>query len=286
MPDEQPTTFEEWLATEYVPIRGGADDGGEPAAPADGGEGEGGGATADGLYDLSGVAPEIRPVVEQHLKAIEGRITPRLQEAAEYRKQWEPYEQAGVNNMDPEELSGLLAFAELTNAAANGDEQALTQFGEWYSQIGQELGLGDQETEDEGTIEGEDQGLSEQIAEAVSPIYEKLAEQEQQQIYERTLSDIQNQTEKLQAEHNLSDEDMDTILRFAQSYDDEDDPISKGFEEFQNLIARGEKGLFAQKFNQPAPPEGEGPADNTPKPITSFDAAKAMARERFAQINQ
>jgi anthranilate/para-aminobenzoate synthase component I len=248
------------------------------------GGGEGGGTTADGLYDLSGVAPEIRPVVESHLKAIEGRITPKLQEAAEYRKQWEPYEQLGLNQMEPQELEGLLSFAELTQAAAAGDPNALAQIGEWYGEFGEQLGLtgeDEDEYEDEDVEEGPD--VEEAVAEAVGPLYQQMQQQQHQQLYEKTLSDIQTQTEALQKEHNLSEEDVDAVLRFAQSYDDEDDPISKGFEEFQSLIARGEKGLFQQKFGQTPSPEGGGPADNAPKPVTSFEQAKLMARERFAR---
>jgi hypothetical protein len=263
MPEEQPT-------------------GAAPEQPG----GEGAGTTGDGLYDLSNVAPEVRPVVEKHLKEIEGRITPRLQEAAEYRKTWEPYEQAGVGNMDPEELSGLLAFAELTSAAAQGDQQALQQFGNWYEQIGNELGLGGNEEDDSEYEESDDlseEALTERITQAVQPLYEKIAEQEQTQTYEKALADVRQATDKLQQEHNLSDEDIDTVLRFAQSYEDEGDPVGKGFEEFQNLIARGEKGLFAEKASKPTPPEGEGPPDTSATPITDFEEAKRMATERFAK---
>jgi hypothetical protein len=286
MADEQPqATYAEWLAHEYVPIRGGSPEGDPaPAGGEDGGEGAA--ATEDGLYDLSGVAPEVRPVVESHLKEIEGRITPRLQEAAQLRKQWEPYEQAGVNNIDPEELTGLLSFAELTSAAANGDQQALQQFSDWYTQIGEELGLGGDGAGDEGDGEEGDfseEALSEKISQAVTPLYEQIAQQEQQQTYERVLGEVKDQTAKLQQEHGLSEEDVDTVLRFAQSYEDEADPITKGLEEFQNLIARGEKGLFDKKFGQATPPEGEGAADTTAKPVTDWDEASRIARERISK---
>lgn len=259
----------------------------ESAPAPDTGGGEGAGTTQDGFYDLSEVAPELRPGVEKHLKEIEGRVTPKLQEAAQLREQWEPYNDLGLGDYDPEELGGLLTFAQLTSAAAQGDQEALADFAEWYERIGEQLGLGAEEGGDEYGEYGDEDGesdLAEQIAQAVEPLYEKMAEQEQQQVYQEALSQVEQATAKLQSEHGLSDQQIDTVLRLAQSFEDDDDPVNAGFEEYKRIAGEGEKSLFETKQrDNSTPPEGEGPADTSVKATTDFDEAKAQARERMAR---
>jgi hypothetical protein len=72
----------------------------------------------------------------------------------------------------------------------------------------------------------------------------------------------------------------------AYSYEDEPDvtdPIAQGFEDYKELLAEGEKGLFKSKSSQPKPAEGPGAASTSPEKITTFDQAKAAARERLRQ---
>src|SRR3954465_2872880 len=83
-----------------------------------GGEGQGQGASTDnlGLHpDLSNVPEGIRSQVEALLKEYDGNVTWKFQEAAEYTKQCEPYQNLGINELEPDELSDLMAFREIAS---------------------------------------------------------------------------------------------------------------------------------------------------------------------------
>src|SRR5438132_770700 len=57
----------------------------------------------------------------------------RFQDAADFRKSWEPYEQAGVNQFSPEQVQWGLEFMQ-----ALENPQAIQQ---WYEQYAQQNGL-------------------------------------------------------------------------------------------------------------------------------------------------
>lgn len=243
-----------------------------------------GGATDSGLYDLDSVAPEIREALEPHLKAIEGNVTKRFQDAAEYRKGWAPYEELGIRDIQPDELGQLLEFAKLANNPQ--------QFDEWLKAAATERGILQQETDDLELEEIEDLSpekiqslIAEQVAERVNPIQEKLQAQEQERLEQQASQEISSKLEEIRNENpNLPEGAEDVIVRLAYSYaDEEGDPITKGFDEYKSLIGQGEKGLFEQKSQQPQTPEGAGAASTAPDAITSFGdpRLKAQALERM-----
>lgn len=255
------------------------------SAPAD----QGADATDSGLYDLDSVAPDVREHLEPHLKAIEANATKKFQEAADYRKGWAPYEDLGIKDIPPEQLQGLLNFAQMAN-----DPQ---QFAEWWKAAGEEQGLFEQiqpsdddfglEEVDDLSTEKIQQLIAEAVAENINPITERLQAQEQERQMQEANQEITQQLEQIRADNpNLPENAEDAIVRLAYSYADEDgDPIQKGFEEYKALIGVGEKGLFEQKSQQPATPEGAGPASTADEKIIDFNdpRLKAMARERMNQ---
>src|SRR4051812_42386476 len=109
--------------------------GAQPGAEGADGQGQAGAPdNPNGLYpDLSGVPESVRAQVESLLKEYDGNVTRKFQEAAEYRKQWEPYGELGITDVDPTELSDLMAFREIAS-----DPEA---FKEWHQAIGEQLGL-------------------------------------------------------------------------------------------------------------------------------------------------
>lgn len=277
----QSSTFEEWLAREYRPIRGGAPEGDAPAA----GEDQGAAGTDSGLYDLDSVAPEEREQIVPHLKAIEGNVTKKFQEAAAYRKQWEPYEELGLTEIAPEQIKGLLEFA----ALANDPEK----FGQWWQNAGKELGLfekfGNSETPeidelDDLSPEKVQELIAEQVGEKLSPVEEMLQKQQQdQQVAEaakqvdEAMAQIRKDAPSLfegDAEEQKKVEQRIARLSYAYSDDKSLSPaemIQKGFEDYKEMIGQGENGLFEQKAKQPKAPEGPGAADTSPEKISSFD---------------
>src|SRR5262245_33395237 len=100
-------------------------------SPEEAGQPEGQGAPegTGGLYDLSSVPEDLRQFVEPHLKAIEGNVTKRFQDYSSKLDAWKPYDELGIQDVDPQQLSQLLAFAEIAQ-----DEQ---QFADWWKEVGE-----------------------------------------------------------------------------------------------------------------------------------------------------
>ena len=288
----QSDTFEEYMQTEHRPIRGGS-----PEADAPGGGGDQGaaeGASDSGLYDLDSVDPEIREQLTPHLKAIEGNVTKKLQEAAEFRKCWEPYAELGLQDVDPAHLQQLLEFAQMA--------QDPEQFGSWWKtgDLGlEDLGLEGLE-EAGGLTKDEVQELvSKAVQERLNPIESVLQEQQQAQAVEAVNQEISDALAKVEADNAAlfegdaeeKEQVQEAIIRLAYPYSEGDDGMSvedmiaKGFEDYKSFIAKGEKGLFEQKDGQPAPPEGPGSAVATADKPTSFDdpRLKDQALSRLRQ---
>lgn len=249
-------------------------------------EGQGADVTDSGLYDLDSVAPEIREHLAPHLKAIEGNVTKKFQEAAEYRKGWAPYEELGIKDVPAETVGELLNFLQV---AGNPE-----QFAEWWKAAGEERGLFDQtqapglemENVDDLSADKIQELIAEQIAKSLNPIQETLQAQEQKRLEQEANQEITQQLEQIRKDNpDLPQGAENAIVRLAYSYADEDgsDAIQKGFEEYQALIGQGEKGLFEKKVDQPQAPEGPGAPSTAPDAITSFGdpRLKAAAAERL-----
>lgn len=246
---------------------------------------QGADAADSGLYDLDSVAPEIKEQLLPHLKAIEGNVTKRFQEYAADRQKWQPYADLGVSDVPPETLQELLDFAKMANDPAQGD-----QFNSWLQRVSQERGLTPAEESEELDDLSPDkiqQLIAEQVSEQTKPIQEQFQKQEQLQREQKAEADISQQLEKLRGDNpDLPEGAEDAIVRLSYSFADEDpDPIAKGFAEYKALIGVGEKGLFAQKSNQPQTPEGGGPASTADTKVSSFGdpRLKAQAIERLRQ---
>lgn len=280
----QSETFEEYMQTEHRPIRGGSPEADSPG----GGEDQGAAAEVSdpGLYDLESVDPDIREHLTPHLKAIEGNVTKKLQEAAEFRKGWEPYEELGLRDIDPAQVKQLLEFAQMAQ-----DPQ---QFAAWWKAVGEQQGLFEAPDTDDLDLEELDgmtpekvQELVEKmVAERISPVESVLQEQQQAQAVEAVNDEISAALTKLEADNAAlfegdaeeKEQIREAIIRLAYPYSEGgdgmsvEDMIAKGFEDYQSFIARGEKGLFEKKNGTPPPPEGGGStvatADDRP---TSFD---------------
>ncbi len=259
-------------------------------------------ATDSGLYDLDSVAPEVREQLVPHLKAIEGNATKKFQEAAEYRKQWQPYEELGLTDIQPEQLQGLLEFAK----NANDPEW----FSKWWTDAGKELGLHPDDTgsDDLGLEDAEDlspEKIQELVAEAVSeklsPIEQTLQEQEQARKVEAANEEIDAALSKIESDNaqlfggdaEQKQKVQEAINRLAYSYADDsslsvEEMIHKGFDDYKSLIGQGEKGLFDKKVEQPQTPEGPGATSTSPEKIASFDDPRLMAqaKERLKKASQ
>lgn len=262
----------------------------QPAAPQ---EGQGPQDDAQALYAdvLEGLPEEHHGTLTERLKAREADLNKAHQSKMEG---WQPYEEMGINQVDPEALSGLMNLGQALEAAGNGDPQALQDLQEWWGNIGQSLGFSDQgQGEEEGQAsdlldlkpEQLQEMVGEQVAEKINPLLEQMQQQQQQKLLADAEQEVADSLSTLRKENpNITDEDESRILAFAYMFGgDAEDPITQGFEEFKKVAARGESELFGQKLNQPNAAEGAGRPNTVPKDITSWDDAKEASAERMRQ---
>lgn len=256
-------------------------EGAEGAAPEQA-ENEGGG----GLYDLDSVPQELREHLQPHLKAIEGNVTRKFQEYSEKLKPWEPYEELGLRDIPPEQVQQLLDFAELA--------QDQEKFAEWWKGVGEQLGLTESLTKPDDEFDFDDdelEGLTpekvqelveKQVAERVTPLIQQQEAQREAQAEAEAMQEIQGKLSTL-AEGYDGELDTDAVLQLAYAYldDDPENAIERGFEDFKRLVGAGEARLLAEKTKQPQTPEPGGAADTSAPRITTFEDAKAAAKERF-----
>lgn len=248
--------------------------GGQPAPQQDSG--------GSGLYAeaLAGVPEQYRSYVEPHFKRWDQAVGPKLQEAAEYRKKWEPYEQLGLHEMQPEVLQELLGFHQV----ASDPEQFL----QWYQTIGEQL-------RQEGLLDGEDPEQLDQENPEIEQLKSQFQEfqgwreqQEQERRFYEANTFLSSELDKIKQDNpnmQFSDEVADAIFTFARNYADSDrqNCVKKGFQDYQNLIGQAEKGLFQQKAQAPAPAESGGVPNTSAPPITSFEEARRVGMERLRQ---
>jgi hypothetical protein len=263
---------------------GGAE--GAPAAAGGEGQGEAGEQNGSGLYDLSTVPEAYRSDVERIAKEIDGNVTRRFQEAADYRSQWEPYEQLGIHEYDPEALQSLLSFAEIAE-----DEDS---FREWWESVGDEMdffdseGTGDEGGLDEGGLPDDERERAAMLAqmfegmldERLGPVEESLSAAEEEQLLDEASDLIDERLEALKKEHG--DFNEEAVLRLSMAHAPDTDALEKGFADYLEIVNSAATSAINGKAGQPAPGEGEGTANTNRRIPVSFDEASEMAKQRLA----
>jgi hypothetical protein len=236
------------------------------------------------FYDLSSVPEDQRQYIEPILKEAQTNFNKKVEQV---NSQWKPYQDLGVNEIDPDLMEQLVSIAQI----ADDDEQLK----EWWNGLGQERGWANQEVPnevDEGDFEDDDeitpedleqfqQAIQDAIDQRTAPLFEREAQREQEQLVAEADKTIGKQLDALKEQYGEFNEKA--VCKLALGYDSED-AIQKGFEEYKNLIQSAENGVFEREA--PATPEGPGSADTSAKRITSFADAKAAATERMRQANK
>ena len=265
----------------------------QPAATnGNGSPGQGTSAETNPLYEqvLSAIPEALRGQVEPHLKEWDSSVTKKFQEQAEFRKRYEPYEELGIADVEPEQLKELLTLRELAQ-----DEDS---FNEWLLSEAEARGLVD--PEGDGDLGGDDElgdgfdpadpdslksMLGELLDERLKPIEERFSSMDEQERIQEADRVIDTTLKELAAEHGEFDQEKVLRLSLAHAKDGTlgADAIKKGFADLQEIVSSAESGLFRQKEQQPATPERGGrPATATATP-TSFSEASKQARELARQ---
>lgn len=245
--------------------------------------------------DYLGEVPEsIRDRVLDGMKHVEGLTTKKFQEAAEFRKQAEPYLGIdGLTKWDPQELQvGLQILDQLQDPERGAD--IARRIAEQYG-----LKIADETPEDEGgwdddeefTETGEDPDIAElvkrQVQEATQPFTQQLQEQQRQAEEQKAQQYVTDTMAAIQKEagREFDEEETGLLMQLASAHVGKtDDPIRAGFETYKQIIGRGQKGLVAQKRQEPGQAEiGASKPDGSFTPSTSMSDAKD---EVFAYLQQ
>lgn len=255
---------------------------GDPAQP-DSGQGEG-----LGLYDLSAAPEEIRPFLEGELKKVEANVTRKFQEAADFRKKYEPYEGIdGLTQVEPDELSRLLAF----HQEVLSDPQA---FEEWYRAVGEEFGFSQQPQGDpnadpddpdasdfsDPSLEAAIERVLERVDERLAPFEQQMTESQQEQRITEAQEEIRQELDALKEANGEFNEDL--VCQLALAYDGAPDAIQKGFADYQRFMGDTESAVFEGKDDTPGAANTGGTPATGVEPVTDFRTAKERSRERFA----
>ena len=241
-------------------------------------EGQGGEGESPYAEYLNRVPEEVRDQVEPIFKEWDGNVTRRFQEASQFRKEWEPLADTGINQLSPEDVAYMVQLRQ-----AMDDPQTMQQ---WWDGYAQQNGLAQQQAEEQpfdgqdfGEYQDPSQQLEQLLEQKLGPISQTISEfqswREQQDMQVRqqeALAMIEGQLEELKAKHG-DEFNRDAIELFIPNFIESDprNAVPLAFEAYQKMRNDIEKGALQGKINAPAPAESGGVADVSAPKFTRFD---------------
>lgn len=266
-----------------------------PSAQPDGQGGQGDGNPPYAEY-LSRVPEEARAEVEQAFRQWDADVTRRFQESAEFRRQWEPYQELGVNQLSPEDVEWALQFRQ---AAVENPESVQ----DWYQTYAQAHGLVQSEPaapappadDGGGYLDYDpDANLQQSLTAALAPMQAQLEAMNQwREAQEAAAAEaaaqeyIQGQLAELKERHG--DEFNEAIVeKFIPQYihTDPRNAVTRAFADSQELRAQIERDTLQSKVGQPRTPESGGVADVNPSEIKTLQQARQIALQQLRQNNR
>jgi hypothetical protein len=241
---------------------------------------------------LESIPEDAREAASEAFRQMDANATRKFQEAAEYRKAWEPFETLGVKDRDPEVVGWAL---ELADAAINNPQS----FAEWYGRYAQEHGLqaaneAVQQAEQEvGYIDPAVQQLVERtIQQALNPIASQLSDvvewRDTRTAEERKAEEMRNIRSQLDAlkEKHPDEYDEDLIEMFIPRHmgDDPKNAVQKAFDDVIAVRAKAQRDWVTEKVNQPAAAISGGTVSGTPDPPPKGQALKWASEQALAQL--
>lgn len=242
-----------------------------------------------GMQDFSdlNLSDEQREALTGKVQEWNKGVQSEFQKRAESLKQWEPYQQIGVHEVEPDELADLLELREVLS-----DQDRLKA---WHKALGEQLGLNQQQQQQ--LEQQAPQGLTEEkmkemfatmLDERLNPFQQKFQQQEESERVQQARQQIDTDIQTIDPESKLTDEQKNYVCQLALAYADPesgDTGIAKGFADYQKLIGATEQEMFNNKANQPNVPVKPGGPPTAQAPITTYTDAKAAALERIRQSN-
>lgn len=226
-----------------------------------------------------------RGVAEEAFKDFDAKTTRKFQEQAEAQRRWKPYEDAGVQQLSPEQIQ---SYREFETALANPQ-----QIEQWFKQYAAQNGLTVAEAQQQVAPQDEfgtytDPGIEDVLKQQLSPIQQQLQEFADWRTSEMQKTQaaeaqryVDSEVERLKKAHP-DDYDEPLVNRLVAQYQQSDprNAVQRAFDDSMAIRSQIEKAVLQSKVNQPAPAEGGGVADGAPETI-KFADAKAIALARL-----
>lgn len=250
-------------------------------------EGQGGEAT-ESPYDsyLQTVPPEAREAAETWFRDTSKGLDAKLQEAAEFRKQWEPYGSVeALPSYDPQSLTQLLEWHQQVS-------QSPEAFKEWLANTAREEGLtpAEEAEVEQEAIEGEmtpqaiEALIAEKAAERIAPLEQRLENWEVERAVDAEDQSIRSEFERLQAENGvtLTNDQKAIVVDLGINHEGQGSWVQHGFERFQSMSSAAQKAFVEDKTK--APPTAVSPGGVASlEPAKDWKTAEARHRERLRQ---
>lgn len=207
--------------------------------------------------------------VRAAFKHADGLATKKFQEHAEERKRWEPYESLGLNEFEPDFLSGALP---IMRALDQGGDDAR----EIVERMARQLGLLGDPDDGEGEWDGEelegdeepDDDLHERLARTESFVQQQ-EEQQRRTEAEAYIAQAYGAVEK-DLGRKLTDGETGRISNLASglAHAGVEDPIGAAWKELKSQREDAQKELLEQKRQEPGRVEvgPSAPAARAPRP--------------------
>lgn len=236
------------------------------------------GVTETGLYDLSTVPEEQREFIAPILKDIERNANARFQQHADHRATWAPYEELGVNELDPEGLGALLEFAQQLDG--EGARDAILGLAE-------NLGI---DLTGDAAVEGEPDPIAELRAEVqeLREWKEARVSGEQLEAEQATAAEsIQAEWAEVQKAHGrpFTDKEVERLRKLATEYlkADNPEPIKAAYSFIKELAGEAATEFVGGSPDVPATAAPGGRASTTAEPTDDFKEAQRLHAERRQQ---
>jgi hypothetical protein len=254
-----------------------------PVQPEGQGGGEGGGSPFQAYLDRI-ENEEARGIAEEGFKATDAYAAKKANEFAAYRRQWEPYDQLGLRDTDPQVVAWAMQLAQ----AAQGSPQ---EFYDWVNgDYASQYGLGQQQQFEEygGGYEDPNAQLMqriEQLEGMLQGVDGRFQQQEQQAAHQEALRMIEGQIASIEKEAGdaFDREALEMVLphftETARSREELENAVPRAWEALQGLLNKSEQRAFNGKLDAGRPPEASGMPDVTPPQGHTLKEAHAMAMD-------
>jgi hypothetical protein len=249
-------------------------------------EGQGGEATG-GLFDsyLQTVPEQAREAAETWFRDTSKGLDSKLEEAAEFRKAWEPYQNVELlRQYEPNELAELLGWHQQVKQEDG--------YREFIANAAAELGLTPAEEKELEAAEADgelsraeiEQLITQQAEARVAPLAERLEQWETERAVDAEDQNIRSEFERLESEHtiSLSKDQKAIVLDLGMNHQGQGSWVQAGFDRFRSMTTEAQKAFVEEKAKAPPSALEAGGVERF-KPSMTFDEAAARTKERLRQ---